>query len=148
MIRRRSNWIPPNRSRSDEYCVGDVKQLRRDGAFPTLLLRSELQVLRSEPGTVDGLDDDAWNKSHRSGLDEQKVSLSVLEELDEPELSRDLDGLHHHQQSRPESRERRLVCATTRIHTPIPEYSGLGKVERSKTGRPLAVPLVHPSSRQ
>ena len=36
---------------------------------------------------VGGLNDDTWNKFHRNALDEQKVSLSVLEELDEPELS-------------------------------------------------------------
>ena len=115
----RSNRIPPNRSRSDEHCVRDVEQLRRDGALPTLLLRSELQVLRLEPRTVDGLDDDAWNKSHRGVLDEQKVSLSVLEELDEPELSHDPDGLHHRPRSRPESRERRLASATNLATYPL-----------------------------
>ena len=94
---RRSNRIPPNRFRSDEHCVGGVEQLRRDGALPTLLLRSELQVLWLEPGTVDGLNDGAWNKSRRSVSDEQKVSLSVLEELDEPELSHDPDELRRRQ---------------------------------------------------
>ena len=64
-----------------------------------------------EPGTVDGLDDGAWNKSHRGVLDEQKVSPSVLEELNEPEPFHDPDGLRHHPQSRPESRERRLASA-------------------------------------
>ena len=48
---------------------------------------------------VDGLDDNAWNKSHRGVLDEQKVSLSVLEELDEPEPSHGPDGLCHHLRS-------------------------------------------------
>ena len=96
MSRRRSNRSPPSRFRNGEHCVGDVEQLRRDDALPTLLLRLELQVLRLELGTVDGLDDDAWNKSHHGVLDEQKVSLSVLEELDEPELSHDPDGLRHH----------------------------------------------------
>ena len=57
MTCRRSNRIPPNRSRSDEHCVGDVEQLQRGGALPTLLLRMELQVLWLEPGTVDGLND-------------------------------------------------------------------------------------------
>ena len=91
MSRRRSNRIPPSRSHNGEHCVGDVEQLRRDGALPTLLSRSELQVLWLEPGTVDDLDDDAWNKSHRGVLDEQKVFPSVLEELDEPEPSHDPD---------------------------------------------------------
>ena len=117
--RRRSNRIPPNRFHSDERCVGDVEQLRRDGALPTLLLRSELQVQRLEPCTVDGLDDDTWNKSHRGVLDEQKVSLAVLEELDKPELSHDLDELHRHQRSRPESRERRLTSATNLATYPL-----------------------------
>src|ERR1700753_1800346 len=34
------------------------------------------------------------------------------------------------------------------MHTPIPVYSGLGKVERSRTERPLATSPDHPSSRQ
>ena len=111
MSRRRSNRIPPNRFRSDEHCVGDVEQLRRDGALPTLLSRSELQVPWLEPGTVDGLNDDAWNKSRRGVLGEQKASPSALEELDEPELSHDPDELHHRQRSRPESRKWRLATA-------------------------------------
>ena len=61
--------------------------------------QTELQVPWLEPCMVGGLDDDAWNKSHRDGLDEQKVSLSVLEELNEPELSHGLDKLHRHPQS-------------------------------------------------
>ena len=113
MTHRRSNRIPPNRFRGDEHCVGDVEQLRCDGALPTLLSRSELQVLRLEPGTVDGLDDGAWNKSRLGVLDEQKVSLSVPEELDEPEPSHDPDGLRHRQRSRPESRRWRLASAAT-----------------------------------
>ena len=117
--RRRNNRIPPNRFCSDEHCVGDVKQLRRDGALPTLLLRSELQVLRLEPGTVDSLEDKAWNKSHHSVLDGRKVSLSVLEELNEPEPSHEPDELRRHQQSRPESRERRLASATNLATYPL-----------------------------
>src|ERR1700753_3550648 len=34
------------------------------------------------------------------------------------------------------------------MHTPIPEYSGVRKVEHSRPERPPAVPLVHPSFRQ
>ena len=68
---------------------------------------------------VDGLDDGAWNKFRLGVLDEQKVSLSVLEELDEPELSHDLDGLHHRLRSRPESRERRLASATNLATYPL-----------------------------
>ena len=75
MTRQRSNWIPPNRFRGDKHCVGDVEQLRCDGVLPTLLLWSELQVLRMEPGTVDDLGGDAWNKSHRGVLDKQKALL-------------------------------------------------------------------------
>ena len=112
-IRRRSYWIPPNRFCSDNPLIRDGEQVRGDGALPTLLLRSELQVPRLEPGTADGLDDDAWNKSHRGALDEQKVSLSVPEELDEPEPSHDPDELHRRQRSRPESRRWRLASAAT-----------------------------------
>ena len=118
-IHRRSNRIPPNQFHSDEHCVRDVEQLRRDGALPTLLLRSELQVLRREPGTVDGLDDDAWNKSHLGVLDEQKVSLSVLGELDEPEPSHGPSRLRPHLQSQSESRERRLASATNLATYPL-----------------------------
>ena len=76
MTRRRSNRIPPNRFRGDEHCVGDVEQLRCDGVLPTLLLRSELQVLWMEPGTVDDLGGDAWNKSHRGHRVHRRVSES------------------------------------------------------------------------
>ena len=119
MTRRRSNRIPPNRFRGDEHCVGDVEQLRRDGVLPTLLLRSELQVLRMEPGMVDDLGGDTWNKSHRGVLDKQKASPSVLEELDEPELSPDPDELRRHLQSRSKSRERRLASATNLATYPL-----------------------------
>ena len=119
MSRQRSNRIPPNRFRSGEHCVGDSEQLRRDGALPTLLLRSELQVLRLEPGTDDGLDDGAWNKSRLGVLDEQKVSLSALEELDEPEPSRDPYGPHRRPQFQPESRERRLASAANLATYPL-----------------------------
>ena len=78
MTCRRSNWIPPNRFRSGEHCVRDIEQLRHDGALPTLLLQTELQVPWLEPRMVGDLGSDAWSKSHRDGLDEQKVSLSAL----------------------------------------------------------------------
>ena len=68
---------------------------------------------------VYGLDSNVWSKSHCDGLDEQKVSLSVLEELDEPEPFPDLDKLHHHPQSQPESRERRLASATNLATYPL-----------------------------
>ena len=68
---------------------------------------------------VDGLDDDAWNKFRLGVLDEQKVSLSVLEELDEPEPSHDPDGLRRHLRSQPESRERRLASATNLATYPL-----------------------------
>ena len=90
-------------------------------------MRSELQVLWLEPGTVDGLDDNAWNKSHRGALDEQKVFPSVLEELDEPELSHDPDGLRHRQQSRPEPRRWRLANVTTWYAYPHTCVLGLGE---------------------
>ena len=68
---------------------------------------------------VDGLDDDAWSKSHRRVLDEQKVFLSLLEELDEPEPSHGPHEPRHHPQSRPESRERRLASATNLATYPL-----------------------------
>ena len=119
MTRQRSNWIPPNRFRGDEHCVGDIEQLQCDGVLPTLLLWSELQVLQMEPGMVDDLGGDAWNKSHRGVLDKQKASPSVLEELDEPELSPDLDELRCYPQSQSKSRERRLASATNLATYPL-----------------------------
>ena len=70
--------------------------LFRSETYSTLLSRSELQVLWLEPGTVDDLDDDAWNKSRLGALGEQRVSLSVPEELDEPEPSRDPNEPRRH----------------------------------------------------
>ena len=46
---------------------------------------------------VDSLDGDAWSKFHHGVSDEQKVSLAVLEELDEPEPSHDSDEPCHPQ---------------------------------------------------
>ena len=48
---------------------------------------------------VNRLDNDAWNKFHRDVLGEQKVSLSVLEELDKPEPFHRLNELRRHPQS-------------------------------------------------
>ena len=107
-IRQRSYWIPPNQFCSNDPLVRDGEQVQGDGVLPTLQLWTELQVPWMEPCTVYGLGDDVWNKSHRSVWDEQKVSPSALEELNEPEPFPDLDKLHCHPQSRLESKERRL----------------------------------------
>ena len=87
--------------------------------LPTLLLWSELQVPWLEPHTVYGLDDGAWSKSHRDGLDEQKVFPSAPEELDKPELFHELDELRRHPKSRSESRERELASATNLATYPL-----------------------------
>ena len=47
--------------------------------------------------------DNTWSKSHRGALGKQKAFPSVLQEPNKPELSHDLDGLHHCSLSQPES---------------------------------------------